>query len=165
MVFKVSDKLFNFVVSCVSICQSTKGVNVRFVSGVSSACQLWTADICQSVHGLRVYLGAAPRATLGAAGTSVPSTLSSSAVCASHTRSSRRTASRRPRWPAADTGRSSAASGSKPRFPCRTRTPSRRPREKSPVSTAANFRLNFGSLSPSLPSSLPEHFHAEKSTS
>lgn len=90
-----------------------------------------------------VYLGAAPTEIPGAAGTSVPSPRSSWAVCAPHTRSSPRITSRRPRWPAGDTGRSSAASGSTPRFPCWTRTPPRCLRDKTPSLLLETSRLNF----------------------
>lgn len=83
-------------------------------------------------HSSSLYLGAELTVTLGAAGTSVPSPQPSWPVCASHTTPSPRTSSRRPPWPAADTGRSSAASGSTPRFPCWTRTPPRCLREKAP---------------------------------
>lgn len=88
-----------------------------------TSCQLWTN--IRSPLRPRVYLGAVPTATLGVADTSVPSPPSSWAVCASRTTSCPRTSPRRPRWPEGDIGRSSAASGSTPRFPCWTRTPPR----------------------------------------
>lgn len=88
-----------------------------------SSCQLWTN--LRSPLRPCVYLGAVPTATLGVADISVPSPPSSWAVCASRTTSCPRTSPRRPRWPEGDIGRSSAASGSTPRFPCWTRTPPR----------------------------------------
>lgn len=101
-----------------------------------------------------VYLGAEPRETPDAADTSLPSLRSSAAACASRTTSSPRTSFRRPRWPGRGTGRSSAASGSTPRFPCWTLAPPHRLRQRVPSLLLETYTSTFNPPAPHFPTIL-----------